>query len=294
MFGVLEFYITEALFILSDFFGKFFREVYRIFTNPFGRKKPFPVTVNKIRSFKIAKYLESTLNLDKTLFVENLRYSDCYKLIEYDSIYHKDGFSDVECSEIRINKKLYKALLFCDESRISYNRMDLDFEKIIQEIIKEDDEFQQWWKNGEEDYCSLRNYQRNLINSGGDGYTGIFDGEFKELKEKYNNEFMSFMFKFTENLHQKYFSYSQSTVEDLSVIDGVRSFWFSKNSSMVGRMASNISAYFGRNPQKFKASDKLFYNDFEIIAVDLFGEKFWNDNESESKLIVGGLNVKVS
>lgn len=102
---------------------------------------------------------------------------------------------------------------------------NLDIIQILDALYPE--VIDQRWNDLRNDYNSMKEYEKNLIKSGGDGYDNLFSEEFEEFR---NNAFelaKDYSQSFNEVIHKGFFSYDDSSIIDLSVFNDERMFYWS-------------------------------------------------------------------
>lgn len=238
-------------------------------------KKPIPLDSNKRFLIKTInnKRNNSIHEINNIALLNNFVHQEWFKIIDEDSPFYNENLF-----RLKVNRENESALILCNEHRLVASRPDLNFDEILDNIIYEHlDGALSWWNENKDEYESLKSYQKGIVASGGDGYSGIISKDLIELDKKCNNLFYNSLLTLIDDMKSRYLSYSDSKVEDLSMFNGRRVFYFDNT---LKEICKDGSISFGSGLPFFKTNSpvgQFFSYKFKQKLEEILGDKFWNE-----------------
>lgn len=215
-----------------------------IFQFPNNIDYNYPDTEDKtiVGSFKTNSpyYSISTLDYDRAIdIIGNKQEYKHYRNVQKSS--YKDVFKDgiTPVSKIIVDGIEFEVVESLTDKEIKSIYPKTNFQKIVNELW--DNNSFQWWNEKKTELKELQNYEREIIRSGGDGYSELMTEEIDQLSRECYKLLRKEYLNLSEKLINCYFNYSNSTVKDLSVIDGVRKYCFYVKGTMTREHINNYS-----------------------------------------------------
>lgn len=190
----------------------------------YDRSLNFPVNdiIGSFSSGSMMKFHKTTANTD-SLFDYNgnnifLNFTDRtqYKLIANNN----HNYDTTSLNLIEIDGQLYRSLRMT-EGKDVFEIFEFFSIQEVDNVIEKNIDFD-WIKKTYEEYKEILDDEKSLVQSGGEGYQGLFKEEIFEIFYKvtqcFDDEFLNVL---NYNIDQSFFNYESSLIEDLSRINNV-------------------------------------------------------------------------
>lgn len=205
-------------------------------------------------------------------------------------ILNEDEFIDQPCLNLKVNRKNYRALKIVNRESFAFMNF-LNVSEMITKVIHEFDKEVNSLSNVVEKVYELKIYEKDLIDAGGDGYERIFNKELRELFESCDQNFLSIMPLISQRIEESFFSYGESIIQDLSMVNNVRKYFWDYNVDLFSSRRINAIAHSQGQNSSSSYSRKIFIIiNRSIFLKWLLKNDFakWN-NENDLKIL--GWNI---
>lgn len=166
--------------------------------------------------------------------VSDISFFDDFRAINYKIISNFDKrFDNTKLFLIRIDDKTYRAMEEVFEEEDGFwdkNITKMPKAEMIDSVIQKHSINFDWIFDCIKKHKDLVKHRKDIVDAGGDGYTTVSSDEIRELLnnlDKKVNDFINNVLNPT--VSESFFNYSESVIEDLSIVDGVSRYYWSND-----------------------------------------------------------------
>lgn len=164
--------------------------------------------------------------------VSDISFFDDFRAINYKIISNFDKrFDNTKLFLIRIDDKTYRAMEEVFEEEDGF--WDKDITKMskaemIDSVIQKHSINFDWIFDCIKKHKDLVKHRKDVVDAGGDGYTAVSSDEIRELLNNLDKKVNDFINNVLNPIvSESFFNYSESVIEDLSIVDGVSRYYWS-------------------------------------------------------------------
>lgn len=166
--------------------------------------------------------------------VSDISFFDDFRAINYKIISNFDKrFDNTKLFLIRIDDKTYRAMEEVFEEEDGF--WDKDITKMskaemIDSVIQKHSINFDWIFDCIKKHKDLVKHRKDIVDAGGDGYTAVSSDEIRELLNNLDKKVNDFINNVLNPIvSESFFNYSESVIEDLSIVDGVSRYYWSND-----------------------------------------------------------------
>lgn len=187
----------------------------------------------KLTMHKIISKLFVKKSYDDSVVVYNLNNFDEREIYD-NTVFTKERYKRFKLVEdqenttqIRINGRLLNAVrkVYYEEIPFVLKEHNIDFDSLVDTAWETKLEDLEKWNNLRNDYSELIDWQNELKNIS-DGYENIYENELVAILEQVNEIIDSISLSLSRIIEKQYFSYEKSTIQDLSLVNGITHYLF--------------------------------------------------------------------